>query len=225
MLRDESEERMTMRKMRRDTKDQVVVAKSVGIIGHSIARNLLSFIDQRQDYTRNFGLETARVRWLTVGGLKLKDMNGCGWDFIRNQTPDVIVLQIMDNDVDSHKGLQEVVDGHVFFAEEVVAEFGSAIKVVICAPLHRSTPKYMSRELYNSRVEECIKGMRHRLGKVVSTGTEGKKRPVNNNVFFWEHKKLRGLTQLRSDGVHLTDVGSKRLYFSLKTAIRELVRY
>ncbi len=101
-----------------------------------------------------------------------------------------------------------------------------SIMVVIWAPLHRRTPRHLSSEAFNANVNEAITLLRHRLVdpafatiKQLDTRTF-----IIQNVVLWEHRRLRGMAQIRGDGVQLTWVGQAHLYHSFKIIICQLAR-
>ncbi len=80
---------------------------------------------------------------------------------------------------------------------------------------------------YNTKVEECVSLLHEELvlpefHNVKRLDMWAFKIP---NVWQWEHIKIKGISQLIPDGVHFTKVGHTRLYFSMRTIIRELAQH
>ncbi len=146
-----------------------------------------------------------------------------GLTFVLDYCPDIILLQAIDNDLDSFMTIESVVDAHLAFASELSSHMGG-IKVIFCGQLHRRTPRYLSMDAYNYSVDECNRMLREKLIDPAFSGSKHLDMRAFKvpNVYFWEHLKMKGIIQLIGDGIHLTPVGNTRLYYSCRTIVREL---
>ncbi len=92
-----------------------------------------------------------------------------GLTFVLDFCPDIILLQAIDNDLDSFMTIESEVDAHVDFASELSSHIGG-IKVIVCSPLHRKTPHYLSMDAYNYSVDECNRMLERNLSTRLSVG-------------------------------------------------------
>ncbi len=207
----------------RDGEDLVVVKKQLCVIGHSYVRRLRDFIDAYLTYDRTFGLNTIQSEWLGISGMGIASLRETGRTFVLDYYPDIILLQAIGNDLDSFMTIDSVVDAHMDFASELSSNMGG-IKVIICSPLHRKTPRYLSMDAYNYSVDECNRMLREKLIDPAFSGSKHLDMRAFKvpNVYFWEHLKMKGITQLIGDGIHLIPVGNTRRYYSCRTIVREL---
>ncbi len=214
-----SGDRMVKGEVQRALPDQVVVKKQVCIVGHSFVRRLRMFMDafQARGIDRQFGLELLWVAAHGIGVLPIELLRCSGRDFVQDKCPDIVILQTMDNDMDTAEPIDAVVQHHVELTIMLAALMGGT-KVVICAPLHRSNPKPVSAHAFNENIEQCSRLLRRQLLEQEFANSKMFDRRAFSipNVYLWVHRKMRGVTQLLKDGVHLTDVGNTRLYFSLR---------
>ncbi len=125
----------------------VIVRKQLCIIGHSYIRRLKEFVDSSPVFDRDFGLNTVMATWLGLIGINLESLRETGLAFILDYCPDIILLQAINNDMNSSGAIDQVVAAHVDFVTGVSSQ--------ICGPLHRRTPRFLSMEAYNDNVDEC----------------------------------------------------------------------
>ncbi len=206
--------------------DLVLVRKQVCVIGHLYVCRLRYFIDAAPLLDRNFGLDMVTTEWLSYSGMWVTDLRECSLEFILDYCPDIVLLQAIDNDMDTFGPIDHLVASHVEFAMEVSSQMGG-INVIICGPLHTRTPCYLSMEAYNANVDDCNRILRERLVDPAFTHTKHMDMCslIVPSVYFWEHRKMKRITQLIGDGVHLIPVGNTRLYYSCRTIVRELTHH
>lgn len=111
--------------------------------------------------------------------------------FVLVYCPDIVLLQAMDNDLDSSGPIDQVVGVHVEFATQMSSQMGG-IKVVICGPLHRRFPHFLSMEAYNDNVDQCNIILRERLmvPAFIKTKHLDMQALIVPNIYLWEHRKM-----------------------------------
>jgi hypothetical protein len=123
---------------------------------------------------------------------------------------DIVMLQLGDSDIDhlySQEGLDGLIENYILEANAISMIF--MVKVVICAAIPRGPTQYLFHNYYCTRFNE-------QMARYVKEDKE------HDQVTFWTHK---GLDQpegkfLMMDHVRLNPRGQRKLYFSLRTAMR-----
>ncbi len=205
--------------------DQVVVQKQVCLIGHLFVHHLRQYIDDSPVLDRHFGLDSVSVAWLGMNPMGRDYLCSSALDHVLDNCPDIVVLQAIDNDLDVDGPINRIVEDHMFFAMDLATLMGG-IKVVIGAPLHRRSPRHLSSQACNANVNEDITLLRQLLVDPAFASTKHLDMRAFRiqKVVHWDHRKLKGMSQLGGDGVHLTGVGYAYLYHSNKTIIHQLAK-
>ncbi len=99
--------------------DLVLVRKQACVIGHSHVHRWRAFIKAAPLLDRNFGLDMVTTECLGSSGMRVADLWKCGLEFILDYCPDIVLLQAIDNDMDTFGPIDHLVASHVEFAVEV----------------------------------------------------------------------------------------------------------
>ncbi len=141
--------------------DQVVVKKQVLHCWPLVCLEAQD-VSQARGMDRQFDLDLVRVAWQGIGDLGIDLLRCSGRNFVQDKWPDIVILQAMDNDMDTTEPIDAMVQHNVEFAIMLVTLMGGT-KVVICAPLHCSNPRHMSAHAFNENVEQCSRLLRRHL--------------------------------------------------------------
>ncbi len=103
-----------------------------------------------------FGLDLVRLDWHGIWGIGIDQLRSSGRDFVQEKYPDIVILQAMENDMDTAEPIDAVVQHHMEFAIMMAALMGGT-KVVICAPLHHNNPRHVSAHAFNEKGGAVLK--------------------------------------------------------------------
>jgi hypothetical protein len=197
---------------------------SVALVGHSILDDLRNLTVTSESLSENFQLQQLSTCWLTVRGLNWAKMRRDIVPQLMALLPDVVYFQVADNDLDSLESVQSVVAKYISHANVCVDSL-TAKRVIISAALPRRSTRNISPECYNSKVVLFNNQLKGALcHSVRSHGPLALDTFKDPRVWFWDHPRLGSKTQFKRDGVHLADPSAKRLFFSIRTALREATR-
>ena len=189
------------------------------IMGHSHIFCLRRFIESAgpswPGVSSNFAVDGhgCRVHYIGVCGARLPSLRTDEqWERISILRPQLVVLHVGGNDLDSSAGLspQQVGAQLVEFANELVVVGVS--HVVICQLIRRDSWRHFSPAVGAARVA-CV-------NDYVKVACDGCKQ-----VSVWKHKGFWNPQSMlfRDDGVHLNDLGNYKLYRSIRGAILRAV--
>ena len=204
----------------------------VALIGHSFIRRLdLDIRDRRKvELKRNFDLSQCQVKFRGTGGWKVLDQNRFNVaiaPFLRDFNPDIVVIQLGGNDVDSAAFIQagenavdQVAENWKCLAiasdlEDITTKLLNDFnvrRIYICEIFTRKSPRHISAELYDLRRTNTM--------RLLSTLVEHDYR-----IRIWRHRRIFGSAQemFSGDGIHLNLLGQKRFYRSVRLAIKTAV--
>ncbi len=185
-------------------------------------RFFLMFLEsQGSDLHREFNLTAVKPTWKIYSSLTLRIL---GWDFtnyISEYRPNIIILQLAANDMDYLCPVTTRTAMYFELARQYVKHCESK-SFIICEALPCAQPRHCCSEDYEDRWKLFNNIIKPELVHPGATGLS-----VSNfkdsSVWFWSHDKLQCTTQLW-DGVHLSDQGQRRLYFSLTMVLRETTK-
>ena len=171
------------------------------IIGHSFVRRLKNYVDEDKS-KHNLGLTTNshQVTMRGGGGLRICQLQQ-HFDFIRRMRPEVVLIDIGTNDLDSRRKPVQVLARELFQVAAIIRDRYNVKQVVICEVFYR-TP--VGR--YASSNPEFNEGV-HEFNQACKTYAASSS-PVFRNIHFWHHTGLvENWQQYIADGVHLNQMG------------------
>lgn len=182
-------------------------------IGHSFIARLASFIDRCDDYRVNgdFNLHNVHVRLIGRGGKKLLDVYKCDISIIAAERPDIVYIELGSNDLcDPSTPTSDLVQEMLNLCMTIHNDY-DVHTVILGQVLFRSA--FGADPGYNSRVVE--------YNVLLQARCKDSRLPWHNFVVFWKHKGLwnPSLPTLAADGVHLTEAGMAKHYFSISRAL------
>ena len=191
---------------------------NVLLVGHSFIRRLGYSIDHSADLKTNFGLGINQcvVHFYGVSGGTLQKLKN-DRNFIQNINsvrPSVIIVQIGGNDLCSPCIRPEVFTCELIeWFKSLQEQFIFLKNVVICELFIRRKPRFIDAQTYEIRrviVNRMLKNMLE----------------VQDNMVFWRHLRLMQspMDILDKDGVHLSALGTKKFYRSLRLALLHAIR-
>ncbi len=184
--------------------------------------NLRLFMQRRgSNLHGNFKLDNVVPLWKVRRGLNIRGLWHVICEFVNDSRPDIAVVQLCGNDVDSAMKVEYLVEEYLLLAHRYVCYCG-VHTIILCEALPRDKPKHWSTQDYLTRRILFNATMKDKLVKTDAKGL-AHTNFTNEAIWFWSHEKLQGSTQLR-DGVHLTEKGQRRLYFSLQMVMREAMK-
>lgn len=139
------------------------MTKKVLLLGHSFVRRFEQFVlnnlDSRVNGNLNLNCDEVQICYSGHGGASLERIRGLGTSYVREQRPDVVILQAVSNDLCKPENTVDLIFRRL--VEFVVdLRYGESLKsVVILQTLHRIAPlKRIRYEVdipwFNSRVDE-----------------------------------------------------------------------
>lgn len=209
---------------------------SVMIIGHSLIDDVKYFAHHSMKGASNLRLEQLEVDWQTMRGLNWRKLRkhivpkiGLG---NKQSLPDIIYIHVAENDLDSKESYSIVARKYLHQVRTWIDSLG--VKVVI---LGNGIPRRKTRKSDFDRKWRLFNAqMRSRLlhsdskahGKVTAD------RFIEPGLWWWEHERLSKTSPKQDpqlakrkfafDGVHLNYRSTKRLYYSIRTALLEASR-
>lgn len=192
------------------------MAQAVLFAGHSYVARLDKFM--LRTYRENFEFDPARtkVRLLGKGGTTIPKLIGNGlYKQIAEHRPQLLVLEVGTNDLD-RRGADAVnlaTDLVRLAVKATDSEGGFAIqKVLFCPVLPRGSGRFRARTPDFQKKAELFNTTVKRLCFQMSV--------PNVSMNLLKHVKFTAkVPSLLCDGVHLSDAGLKRYYFSVRRAI------
>ena len=182
------------------------------LLGHSF----ISRLDRELGSTlpEGFNLKQCDIRCFGVSG-------GRAESFVVNQDtrlrrvlhsfqPAVLILQIGGNDLNDPDTRPETVACHIVELMECLMSYKSIKVGVVCELFIRHRPRGISPQAYEEK--------RLLINRMLPTFLSASD---YNHMFFWKHRRLMNspLNVLGEDGVHLSELGYKKFYRSLRLAI------
>ena len=180
------------------------------ILGHSFITRLR---DNANGTWANLGFAPSelRVHFAAKGGLSLSGL--CRpyiTDRIKRIRPDVVVIQIGENDADrqSSDGRSLTLARDILSVAQWLVDGFSVRHVVIMQLLHRASARNLPVESYNANID--------RVNSEIRAGCEG-----SCHCSFWQHKGLRAAitTSLAADKVHLNTRGMRKYIYSVRGSV------
>jgi lysophospholipase L1-like esterase len=187
------------------------------IIGHSFITRLSQFLDKNEGRFHNYHLEydQVNVKHLGKGGKTVTYARYMDLSEVSQYKPHIVYIELGSNDLSKKNGQPEVIASELHeFANDLLGI--GVIQVIIGQVLHRKG-----------------RGIPHRLGSYnlrVTTFNNICKALFDSSIspgcYFWQHISLyKKEHTIQRDGVHLTDIGQKRLFRSIRGALlRSLTR-
>ena len=80
--------------------------------------------------------------------------------------------------------------------------------VIFCSIVYRDQPWFMSKKQFRARADLYKNSLRELAA-------------VHSHVLYWEHRRLERYIVGSRDGVHFTEHGNLRFFFSLKLAVKQ----
>ena len=181
------------------------------LVGHSYISHLRSWIGQ-QNWQFDFNLQQCNVRYFGLSGGTVGTLyhNAAFWRCIYNFRPNVIVCQIGGNDICFPDLRPESIACEIADFTHELALLDFVQVVVICELFTRPKPRYITPDAYEEK-RRTINNMLPVLLEDIHA----------HKTFFWLHLRLMNspLPIFHQDMVHLSHVGQKKLYRSLRLAI------
>lgn len=195
---------------------RVKMAASIQIFGHSFVKRLKCFLHEQVQLRFNLNLSSSPlVQYSGYSGAVVGTLRSNLTDIV-DFSPDIVVLLIGTNDlfnpevtaVSLTSSILDLVDSLIFLCR--------VKKVVVCQILHRqptSTGRYrVDTEWFNNRVDETNHLLSSRIQML-----------PHDHVIFWRLKGFWSQEATKQsfslDGVHLSDVGQKKLYSNIRAAV------
>ena len=194
----------------------VEALQSIALLGHSVMDDLrIRVHSPATDLDHDFALNVSPV-WNTIRGMNFSKLKRDCLDMLDATKPDVIILQLVGNDIDSLIPVWDIAEDYVKYARLFRRHCHTKV-VIICEPLPRTKTRTVSPDEYYTRRKAFNEIMTRELIRPGYALLEEDMFTIPG-VWFWKHEKLQGPAQLR-DGVHLTNTGTRRLYFSMKMVL------
>lgn len=189
------------------------------VVGHSFIRRLERSLGQIEGCINNLGLDSSlcTVYFYGISGGKLDtlEVDSLLFEKLRAYRPDIIVIQLGGNDMSIKAVRPEVFACRlVDWVQSLTEQFCFIKNIVVCELFIRTKPRQVSVELYEFKrgiVNQMLKDMLE----------------DHPNLTFWRHLRLMQspLAILSGDGVHLSVIGTKKFYRSLRLAVLHAIRY
>lgn len=193
--------------------------EKVLIIGHSFIGRLKCILGRSEDIKQNFGLDleqcVVKLCGLSGGTLDRFQRDANVYSVIQSFRPRVIIAQIGGNDICSVRMKPEVFACDLIeWLEALLKQFTFLDSVFICEVFIRTRPRHIDAQTYETRriiINQMLKDMCE----------------VHSSIMYWKHLRLMHspLQIISDDGVHLSRIGNKKFYRSLRLAIMHAVRH
>ena len=196
-------------------RDRTVVA----IIGHSYVSRLEMFASEHEHHNirSDLNLRQCEVHWLGNRGGKVKKVLRYDLMAIDAIRPDVAIVHLGGNELDNGDDPETVAASLVHLAGRL-KDHGCQL-VYLCSVLPRPRPKFSSQQQFQTAADHFNDHL-----KIILDHRPGHKQDKEfQNIKFWQHRRFREneLNVHDRDGVHLNDLGQKRLYYSIRQAAYE----
>lgn len=188
------------------------------LVGHSFIRRLGRSIGHSSELLSNFGLSfhqcIVRFHGVSGGTLRKLQEDHIFAEKIRSFRPKIIIVQLGGNALCIPNTRPEVFACELKeWMETSMGHHGHIKHAFICELFVRRTTRGVNVHTYESRrtiVNKMLKAL---------IDTE-------ENMTFWRHLRLMNspLDVLDKDGVHLTSLGTKKFYRSLRLALLHAIR-
>ena len=133
---------------------------------------------------------------------------------VRRTSPDVVILHVGGNDIDAKSRLSPQLIGMRLYemARDMIKHAG-VLRVIVCQVVRRNRWRHLSYDEGAGRVSD--------INEFLLAVCDGEK-----GVSFWKHRGLwqAGSDIFRKDGVHLNDLGNRKLLKSIRGAILLAIR-
>ncbi len=189
---------------------------TVAIVGHSVLNNVCKLAIRDPSLTEDLDLSQLRILWLVNWGKLRKFVVS----ELQSLLLDIIYVQVVGNDLADDVSLRTLIDRHLQQARACIEGVG-AKTVIVGSAMHRQSVRgRMSVAEYNERVDSFNRGMKRVLcrGDVPTRGDLDIKRFRYPQIWFWSHSRLRSPCLV--DGVHPDTTTTKRLYYSIRLALK-----
>jgi hypothetical protein len=189
----------------------------VAVLGHSFIRRLHEDFKQNS-YPANYDLEECSVVHFGIGGFRVCDGDAVTYfsskfgDFLRQVEPNIVLLQLGGNDVDSVKSSLDIANRIEEITALIIQEY-AVEKVVVCEIFTRARPTKVTSDLFEHKRLHSVSILQTLLD-------------MHDKARFWKHRRLfySQTPIFRKDGIHLNHNGQRRFYRSLRHAIMSAVR-
>ncbi len=139
---------------------------------------------------------------------------------LQSLLPDIIYVQVVGNDLADDVSVRTLINRHLHQARACIE--GLRVKTVIVgSAMHRQSVRgRMSVADYNERVDSFNRGVKRVLcrGDLPTRGDLDIKRFRYTKIWFWAHSRLRSPCLV--DRVHPDTTATKRLYYSIRLALK-----
>lgn len=186
------------------------------MFGHSFVRRLRTFISGEKDLAYNFNMYSRpMVQYSGYSGASVHSLRR-NIEAVSDFNPKVVILLIGTNDLSHANNSPLTVCANIMELVEMLLQISDVQHVIVGQILHR-LPSNQSRHpvdipWFNKRVDETNLLLSERL-----------KGLAQQNATFW---RLKGFwspeaqsTAFHADGVHLSDIGQRKLYHNLRAAV------
>lgn len=188
------------------------MAELVAIIGHSFINRLSRKLEYQWE---NLKIDTEKARIFCFGrsgGTVTHFLSNEFMSKVMSYSPAYAICQVGDNDLDSHKAVDEIFASILAFLEYLHYGYGLT-KVVFMQLLFRDRTRNITVQEYQDR----IISVNRRLKSAAAD------RPW---LIYWKHKGLKNcsVSPLSSDLVHLNDFGMQRYIRSVRGAVLTVLK-
>lgn len=185
------------------------------MLGHSFVHRLDTFMKTTDRV--NFEFDECRTicRLCGIGGLKIVGLFSARMvDKVARFRPGLLVIEIGTNDIDA-PGVTVCDLARTVFRFAMLCMSDHAVcKVILCPVLPRGPGRFQARSV-------CFESNRVALNEALAVLCT-----TDSRVSMLTHQRFSNVAEMLRDGVHLSDQGLKRYYFSLRrgivTSLREL---
>lgn len=191
---------------------EMEIRTKILIIGHTFISRLERLLDQSELFPADFNLAQCEIWWFGISWgraeslLRDQDLHNC----IHSFKPAVFILQIGRNDICNASARPEKVACNISELMETLGKFECVQVGVVCELFIRIRPRNISSQMYSERRKIINNMLPVLLGDI-----------NNKKILFWRHLRLMNsaLHVLGSDEIHLSAVGHKKFYRSIRLAI------
>jgi hypothetical protein len=188
------------------------------LMGHSFLTRLGDYMHNNLGRFNNFGMEhyQAQIYNIAVGGRTAQKCRNLDLGTMTKYLPDIVYLEIGTNDLSPKEAKCEVVSAQIHELCNDILGLGP--KLVVVGQIIKRTQRGIPRRnnSFNDKVITTNKITKALLGPEMSPGTR-----------FWTHRGFwfSDKDLIDGRGVHLTTLGNRKLYRSVRGALLQAVRY
>ena len=195
--------------------------KQVVILGHSILRNLKHYASTTKNRDPTFFWDQVRVSWLVKGGLSYKRLQKHFKAEIEQILPDIIYMQVAENDVNSRWSATKIGRKYWNLAKSWVDGLGVGI-IILSIVTPREKPTVITKKAYQKKAFKVNTFWKDRVlvNNKFPKGQVVLQHYKDPRIWLWGQERLANHPSFKSDGVHFKGASMKRLYFNLQRALK-----